>query len=58
METFPYEHKMIPVPELLFESANEPRKNSKGIDLDSPLETEDLLAVVQKNLVISLLSIP
>lgn len=48
METFPYEHKMIPVPELLFESANEPRKNSKGIDLDSPLETEDLLAVVQK----------
>ena len=48
METFPYEHKMIPAPELLFESANEPRKNSKGIDLDSPLEIEDLLAVVQK----------
>ena len=48
MKNCPYEHKMIPIPELLFESANEPRKNSRGIDLDSPLETAELLAVVQK----------
>ena len=48
MEAFPYEHKMIPVPEFLFENANEPRKNSRGIDLDSPLQTEELLTVVRK----------
>ena len=41
--TFPYQHKMIPVPEQLFTIADEDRKNSKGIDLDSPLETQQLL---------------
>ena len=41
--SFPYQHKMIPVPEQLFTAAAEDRKNAIGIDLDSPLEAQKLL---------------
>ena len=44
--SFPYQHKMIPVPEQLFTIAGEERKNATGIDLDSPLEVQALLSTV------------
>ncbi len=53
---FPYQHKMIAIPEQIFRIAGEDRKNAMGIDLDSPLETEELLHRV--NLTTSLLSHP
>ena len=40
---FPYQHKMIAIPEQMFTLAGEDRKNAQGIDLDSPLETQALL---------------
>ena len=46
--SFPYQHKMIPVPEQIFRVAGEERKNAAGIDLDSPLETAKLLRTVNQ----------
>ena len=43
---FPYQHKMIAIPEQMFTLAGEDRKNAQGIDLDSPLETQALLRKV------------
>ena len=43
---FPYQHKMIAIPEQILTLAGEDRKNARGIDLDSPLETQALLRTV------------
>ena len=48
MQAVPYQHSKIPVPKQLFESANEARLNSMGMDLDSPQDTADLLKVVAR----------
>jgi len=45
---FPYQHKGIPVPPEMFSAVGEDRKNALGIDLDSILEAEQLLAEVAK----------
>ena len=42
-QLFPYQHRKIAIPAQIFETAGEPRANAKGIDLDSPLETGQLL---------------
>ena len=42
-QLFPYQHRKIAIPAQIFETAGEPRANAKGIDLDSPLETSQLL---------------
>nr|MCS5559159.1 proline dehydrogenase family protein [Oceanospirillaceae bacterium] len=44
--SFPYQNKMIPVPEQMFTVVGEDRKNAMGIDLDSPLQAEALLTTV------------
>ena len=45
-ESFPYQHRQIAIPAQLFEVAGEQRANAKGIDLDSPLETEAMLKTI------------
>ena len=47
--SFPYQHKMIPVPEQMFTAAGEDRKNAIGIDLDSPLEAQTITAPSSTN---------
>jgi len=47
-KSFPYQHKMIAIPEAMFTVAGEQRKNALGIDLDSPLETEALLNTINQ----------
>ena len=39
----PYRHQLIPTPPNLFRQSNPARTNSKGIDLDCPVETAQLL---------------
>ena len=46
--TFPYQHKGIPIPQQIFEAAGEMRKNARGIDLDSVYETETLLTRIEE----------
>ena len=45
---FPYQHKGIPVPPEMFRAVGEERMNAHGIDLDSTLESEQLLDQVAK----------
>ncbi|MDG1310592.1 MAG: bifunctional proline dehydrogenase/L-glutamate gamma-semialdehyde dehydrogenase PutA [Porticoccaceae bacterium] len=54
--SFPYQHKMIAIPDEMFTVVGEERKNAVGIDLDSPLETEALLCTI--NQIPALLSHP
>ncbi|MDE0746810.1 MAG: bifunctional proline dehydrogenase/L-glutamate gamma-semialdehyde dehydrogenase PutA [Porticoccaceae bacterium] len=46
--SFPYQHKMIAIPDEMFTVGGEERKNAVGIDLDSPLETEALLSTIKQ----------
>jgi len=46
--SFPYQHKMIAIPNEMFTVGGEARKNAVGIDLDSPLETEELLRTIEQ----------
>ena len=45
-QSFPYQHSKIAIPAEIFADAGEPRANAKGIDLDSPLETSQLLSSI------------
>lgn len=47
-QSFPYQHKMIAIPDKMFTVVGEQRKNAVGIDLDSPLETEALLCTINQ----------
>jgi RHH-type proline utilization regulon transcriptional repressor/proline dehydrogenase/delta 1-pyrroline-5-carboxylate dehydrogenase len=55
-QLFPYQHRKIAIPAQIFETAGEPRANAKGIDLDSPLETGQLLDQIASTSVEPLLS--
>jgi RHH-type proline utilization regulon transcriptional repressor/proline dehydrogenase/delta 1-pyrroline-5-carboxylate dehydrogenase len=45
-QLFPYQHSKIAIPAEIFAAAGEARPNAKGIDLDSPLETSQLLSSI------------
>ena len=45
-QSFPYQHSKIAIPAEIFAAAGEARPNAKGIDLDSPLETSQLLSSI------------
>jgi RHH-type proline utilization regulon transcriptional repressor/proline dehydrogenase/delta 1-pyrroline-5-carboxylate dehydrogenase len=45
-KSFPYQHGKIAIPTQIFTAAGESRANARGIDLDSPLETGELLASI------------
>ena len=47
-KSFPYQHKMIAIPDQMFSAVGEQRKNAAGIDLDSPLETQALLNSIKQ----------